>query len=433
MNKQKWSFNQLDILKYILRWTLLVIPVAAVVGSIVALFLWLLESATEFRWENTYLLYFLPVIGVIIVWAYSFKGKNSEAGNNLIMDEIHKPGGGVPARMAPFVLIGTVLTHLFGGSAGREGTAIQIGGSMAQFIGKKFKLSAEEMRILLMTGVAAGFGAVFGTPIAGAIFALEVLVIGKIKFDALFPVLLASILADLACSAWGIHHTQYIVDFHDAGTFGLLNVNLQFLATALGAGVLFGLCALLFAKSSHFIKAKAKQYIKNKYLIPFIGGSVIIGLTFIFGTDYLGLGVTTKTGEGASIVNAFHANGVDDFSWLWKLIFTVITLSTGFKGGEVTPLFFIGAALGNTIAIYTGAPVGLFAAMGFIAVFAGATNTPLACTIMGVELFGGEYLIYFAVATFVAYYFSGHSGIYTSQKIGVRKGKIIQKKIFRQD
>jgi H+/Cl- antiporter ClcA len=172
----------------------------------------------------------------------------------------------------------------------------------------------------------------------------------------------------------------------------------------------------------HVIKQYAQRYIQPAWLIPAVGGVIIIALCWLLGTrDYLGLGVTSQTPSGVSIVNAFHAGGADSWSWLWKLLFTAITLGMGFKGGEVTPLFFIGATLGNTLALLLGAPVDLFAGLGFIAVFAGATNTPIACTLMGVELFGSSHVLYFAVACFTAYYFSGHSGIYKAQRLEVKK------------
>lgn len=424
MNKIFRDLRPLDVTRYLLKWTLLSLPVSLITGSLVALFLWLLDFATRFRWQHQWLLFLLPLAGVAIHFLYKLWGKDSEKGNNLIMDEIHEPGGGVPARMAPLVLITTVITHLFGGSAGREGTAVQIGGSMAQMLAKWFRLPRPDVRIILMMGIAGGFGAVFGTPVTGAVFALEVLAIGSIRYDALLPCFMASIFSDIVCASWGIHHTAYHIVFADGVTSTFfLHADLWLLVKSVLAGAAFGLAAYLFATLSHGIKDLSNRYIvTHKWLIPVVGAFVIIVLTYALGTeDYLGLGVTSKDPNGISIVNAFNAGGVTNLSWFWKILFTAVTLGTGFKGGEVTPLFFIGAALGNTIAAYTGAPVDLFAGMGFIAVFAGATNTPLACTIMGIELFGAEHTLYFAVACFTAYYFSGHKGIYTSQRIEVRK------------
>ncbi len=424
MKRTKYSLEQFYIAKHLLRWTLLIFPVAVSVGLLVALFLSLLDIATTTRWQNMWLIFLLPIAGIIISWLYRYYGKNADAGNNLIMDEIHKPGGGVPARMTPMILVTTVLTHLVGGSAGREGTAVQMGGSISALFSKWFKLHHERKRILLMCGMSAGFGAVFGTPVAGAIFALEVLTIGRIKYDALIPCLIASIIADITCSSCGVHHTQYHIAFIDNGArfFPRIAFDVVLLLKVVVAGVLFGLVGFLFAELSHFIKNKSNQYISKKWLIPVVGAVLIVGISYLLGTfDYLGLGVTNPNSNGISIVNAFKAGSTGYFSWFWKLLLTAITLSMGFKGGEVTPLFFIGATLGNTLAVLTGSPIDLFAGLGFIAVFAGATNTPLACTLMGIELFGSENIIYYAVACFTAYYFSGHSGIYHSQRVAVSK------------
>jgi H+/Cl- antiporter ClcA len=425
MKSLKSSFEQIGIAYHLLKWGVLVLPLAVAVGSSVALFLWLLDVVTQYRWGHEWLLYLLPVAGVAIHFAYKYAGKNAEAGNNLIMDEIHRPGGGVPARMGPLVLATTLITHLFGGSAGREGTAVQMGGALAQRLGKWFRLSPADLKIMLMAGIAAGFGAVFGTPLTGAVFALEVLAIGRIKYNALLPCLMAAISADVVCSAWGIHHTRYHISSvpNPATSLPYLHCDVGMLAKTALAGIAFGLAGYAFATLSHGIKTFSNSSIPHhKWLIPVFGGIAVIILTIVAGTnDYLGLGVTSKSATGISIVNAFQAGGVGHWSWVWKLVFTAVTLGTGFKGGEVTPLFFIGAALGNTLAVLCGAPVDLFAGLGFIAVFAGATNTPLACILMGVELFGGENVLYYAAACFAAYYFSGHSGIYTAQRVAVGK------------
>jgi H+/Cl- antiporter ClcA len=219
------------------------------------------------------------------------------------------------------------------------------------------------------------------------------------------------------CSAWGIHHTHYQILFKDPRHFDPL-----LLAKVIVCGVAFGLASFVFSTCMHNIKKYAKQYIRPAWLIPVAGGIIIIVLCRILGTyDYTGLGVTSADPAGISIINTFKGGYIPTWAWLWKLLFTAITLGMGFKGGEVTPLFFIGATLGYTLAVLLGAPIDLFAGLGFIAVFAGATNTPIACTLMGIELFGTEHALYFAVACFTAYYFSGHAGIYSAQRTEVPK------------
>nr|WP_221305346.1 voltage-gated chloride channel family protein [Prosthecobacter dejongeii] len=405
----------------LLRWALLAVPVGLVGGSASALFLWALDWVTRTHATHPELIWGLPVGGVWVGWLYHRFGKGSERGNNLLMDEIHQPGGGVPARMAPLVLLGTLVTHLLGGSAGREGTAVQMGGSLAGLLARWFRVRPENQRLMLMSGIAAGFGAVFGTPLTGAIFAMEVLVMGRLNYEALIPVLVASLVGDVTCTAWGIHHTLYHLEVSpEAG----LRAPLEWLLLAkVGlAAIAFGLMARFFAALTHSLQRGMAQLVSYPPLRPAVGGLVVIGLVYLLGTrDYLGLGVEANRAGGVSIVSSFETGGVTPWSWLWKTLFTLVTLGSGFKGGEVTPLFFIGSTLGHQLGLLFQEPVALFAALGFIAVFAGAANTPLACTIMGIELFGAHYSVYFGVACFVAYFFSGHSGIYSAQKIGVPK------------
>ncbi|HZZ72378.1 MAG TPA: voltage-gated chloride channel family protein [Pirellulales bacterium] len=421
----RWSLrDHVSLSLYVLKWVLLGGILGLIVGSACALFLWLLEEVTEIRWAHPALLFGLPVAGLCIGLLYHLWGRSVEAGNNLIMDEIHEPGGGVPARMAPFVLLGTIVTHLFGGSAGREGTAIQMGGSIASVLGRAYRrLAPHDIRTLLMAGVAAGFGGVFGTPLTGAVFALEVLAIGRLSYEALVPCLIASVVSDWACQAWGIHHTEYhVASLRALQTAQIANLDWLLVAKVAVAALAFGLTSMLFAEATHGLSRVWKRLIARPYLRPIAGGLCVIGLTYALGTrDYLGLGISSPDPQAVTIVSCFAAGGAHAWSWLAKLIFTAVTLSSGFKGGEVTPLFFVGAALGNTLAGLLGAPVDLFAALGFVAVFSGATNTPLACTLMGVELFGPQHVVYVAVACFLAYLMSGHRGIYTAQRLGTPK------------
>jgi H+/Cl- antiporter ClcA len=416
--KPSWLEDLFRSIRTTLLSILWIVPVAMAVGSACALFLWSLDLATASRFEHTWLLYGLPLAGLLMGLAYHRWGTKAEAGNNLIFDQIHETDEGVPRRMAPMVLVATVLTHLCGGSAGREGTAVQMGGSLASGFGKLFGLDPDRTRLLLMAGVAAGFGAVFGTPFAGAVFAMEVLLIGRLRYPALIPCLFASLVADWTCQAWGAHHTPYLVDSpQEGGTF-----DLALLGKVALTGIAAGLASALFSEAIHFLQGCWKRWVPWAPMRPFLGGLLVIGLVAMVGTrEYLGLGVWSPISTDLTIPGFFAGPADERWAWAWKMLFTVVTLSAGFKGGEVTPLFFIGAALGNTLAIALGAPVDLLAALGFVAIFAGATHTPLASTIMGIELFGADHAPYLAVACFLAYLCSGHSGIYLSQRIGVAK------------
>jgi H+/Cl- antiporter ClcA/PII-like signaling protein len=407
-----------------IRWLLILIPMAMIVGSACALFLWSLDRATHVRYDHPWLLYFLPLGGLGVGLLYHYFGRSAEGGNNLIMDQIHQSGGGVPRRMAPLILFGTLITHLFGGSAGREGTAVQMGGSIASAFGRAAGLDTDKIRIVLMAGIAAGFGAVFGTPLAGAVFALEVLAIGRIQYEALLPCFVAAVAGDWTCHAWGVGHTHYHVAFlaTNQSPAAFFHLDPSLLLKVILASAAFGLASTAFAELSHWLSALFKRTISYGPLRPAVGGVLVIGLFFLVGTtDYLGLGVSSPDPKAITIVSFFQSPDIHYWSWFWKFVFTAVTLSSGFKGGEVTPLFFIGAALGNALSGVLGAPPDLFAALGFVAIFSGATNTPLACTLMGVELFGATHIVYMAAACFLAYLFSGHSGIYLSQRVAIPK------------
>jgi H+/Cl- antiporter ClcA len=398
-----------------IRFVLALLAMALAVGTACAAFLWALDAATRLRFAAPWLLFGLPLCGLAVAWAYRRFGARAEGGNNLILDEIHVPGGGVPLAMAPLVLIGTVATHLFGGSAGREGTAVQLGGSLAHGLVDRLGLTGKARRLLLMGGVAAGFGAVFGTPLAGAVFAIEVLALGGLDLTALLPCLAAALAGDFACRLWGAHHTPYphvaLPHTDLAGGFAVV------LAKAALVGLASGVVARLFAEANHGLADLYKRFVAQPLWRPVIGGCIVIGLAFAFHTqDYLGLGVLSPH-PGAPTLPGFFVAGPDRWSWLLKLVFTVATLSAGFKGGEVTPLFFIGAGLGSALAPAMGLPVPLMAALGMVALFGAAANTPVACAVMGLELFGVDIAPPLIVACVAGYLASGHGGIYLSQRI----------------
>lgn len=413
---KKYRFEQLPILLFTLKWIAITSIVAVLIGIASAGFLKGLEWAAAIRNDNMWLLWLLPVGGFCIGLVYHLVGQEVEAGNNLILDRINLPKGVIPLKMAPLVLFGTIGTHLFGGSAGREGTAVQMGGAIADQFGPIFKLKKRDKQLLLISGVAAGFSSVFGTPLAGAIFGLEVFLMGKITYEAILPAFTSAIVANYVCHLAGganyfnISHTHY-----DIGHVPEITApNLLWVCLA---GVVFGLAGMTFSKLTKFFSTQFKKYISYPPLRPFVGGVFVVGLAYAFGTRYLGLGVPV-------IESAFLHQEVPS-AFILKLLFTAVTLGAGFKGGEVTPLFFIGATLGSALSLIVDLPTGLLAGIGFVAVFSSAANTPIATIFMGIELFGHEggheAAIYIALGCVIAYLFSGHSGIYSSQVISRAK------------
>ncbi len=384
------------------QWLLLGSVVGVLCGTASALFLWLLELATNYRTGHETIVFALPIAGLALGWLMERFGQSIKAGNNLVIDTIHDDGPEIPLRMAPMVLVGTVITHLFGGSAGREGTAVQMGASLTDWLSHRLKVNAAVRRQLLAAGVAGGFGSVFGTPIAGAVFGLEFVVLGRLEYRALVPALVASIVGDLTTRFLGILHTPYPAS-------PVVPLNLLLLAKWVVFAAAIALASTSFIELTHFIKKRGEAL--RLPLRMALGGVAVIALWKLVGTsDYLGLGVPM-------IVRSFSDPSLPAFAFALKLVFTAITVGSGFIGGEVTPLFFIGAALGSVLARLLGIPIELGAGVGLAAVFAAASNTPLALSIMAMELLGAGVFPHVAIVCVLAYLFTGHRSIYPSQRL----------------
>jgi H+/Cl- antiporter ClcA len=390
------------------EWLLLGALVGVACGVASAIFLIALERATSLRRAHEEIVYALPLAGLLVGAVYDRWGKPIRGGNNLVIDTVHEGSPQIPLRMAPMVLIGTVLTHLFGGSAGREGTAVQMGASLADLIAHRLRVGRETRRQLLAAGIAGGFGSVFGTPIAGTLFGLEVVTIGKMEYDALFPALVASIVGDVVTRALGVSHTHYPSPAALSVT-PLVLVKWAFFGLAVAA------TSVAFVELTHRLKRTLERRVAALPLRMAVGGTAVVALWKLAGTsDYLGLGIPT-------IVRAFADPALPWFTFLAKLVFTSVTLASGFLGGEVTPLFFTGAALGNALGKALSLPLDLAAGVGLSALFGAAANTPIALSVMAVELLGESVAPHVVFVSVIAYLMSGHRGIYPAQRLVRRK------------
>lgn len=401
MEKKEWK-APLRIGAYMGKWLLLTAIIGVVMGSLSAFFLTSLTWVTDTRLAAPRLLFLLPVSGAIFAYLYQRFGRNAIRGNNLVIDQANGGVEPVPLRLIPLTLFGTITTHLFGGSVGREGTAVQMGGAVADQVGRLFQLNQQEREIILISGISAGFSSVFGTPLAGTVFGLEVLMIGRLRSEAIFPSFFAAFFANFVTEAYGVTHTHYPM-----GTIPEWSILL--FVKLFAAAICFGIAGWVFSHSITWLKKAYARRFANPTLRNFVGGAVVVlAAVLLQNQRYLGLSLPL-------LEDAFAGNA-HTFDFIGKLFFTVLSLGAGFQGGEVTPLFEIGATLGSTLAPILHLSIPFLAGLGFIGVFSGATNTPIACFIMGVELFGSEAAVFFFMISLISFLCSGNSGIYSAQQ-----------------
>lgn len=383
------------------KWLIIAGVTGGIGGVVGSMFHLSVTWAAQLRGIYPWMLWLLPVGGLFIAGIYHMARMENE-NTNAIIDSIHF-GDNVPLLLVPCIYLGTVVTHLFGGSAGREGAALQIGGSLGCYIGRLFRLDEKDMRLATLCGMSAVFAALFGTPLTATLFALEVISVGVIYYSALVPCIVASLVAYGISIAFGIAPTRFSIIIEPIETVMLLKVAVL----AIACSVMSIVFCITMHSTEHFL---AKR-IPNGYLRIALGGAAVVALTLLVGTgDYNGAGMEV-------IQRALEQGRAAPAAFFWKLVFTAITIGCGFKGGEVVPTFFIGATLGCVLGPLLGIPASFAAAIGLVCVFCGAVNCPIASIALSVELFGSTELIYFALACGVAYMLSGYSGLYSSQKI----------------
>mgnify|MGYP000886961080 FL=1 len=386
---------------------LLTVISGIVMGVISKLFLDSLMLASSFREKHQYMLLLLPITAFV----YKNYGEGSQRGNNLIIDSVHK-NSHVPLRMSSFTFIFTILTHLSGGSAGREGTAVQIGGTITNKLAESFRLDVSDKKILIMSGISAGFGSVFGTPLAGTFFGVEMCFMGKLSYESLIPCFTASYIADFVAKSLGAVHSSHLIMYVPQMTPYIFTVVVL-------AACIFGVVGKYFSICIHFLKDSYAKLFKNYLIRAFASSVFVMAVMLLFNwTRYEGLS-TWMIDEGFKGITAFYDP-------LAKYILTCMTLGAGFQGGEVTPLFDIGASLGSVIGQMANIEPSFLAALGLLSVFGCATNTPVTTIMLGIEMFGSDAVSYYVIAALISYYVSGHNGIYQSQVIYTPKSELLK-------
>ncbi len=384
-----------------LRWTVTGVLIGGLCGVVGGLFAMAVEGATHLRQHHEFLLYLLPLGGLAIAGLYRLLRLPLSLGTDEIITTVRTQGR-VPVQMAPAIFLSTTLTHLLGGSAGREGAALQLGGSLGAAVGDLTHPKADSRRIFELCGMAALFAALFGTPLTAAVFVLEIIEVGKFNHRALLPCVVSAVTAALVARFIGAPEEPW----HLAS--GLQAVSAVSALQALGVGVACALVAILFCTVMHFSIKHFRKLVKNDFLRILIGGVAVVALTLLVRTrDY--------NGGGMHVIFAALEGNAKPWAFLVKLLFTAVTLSAGFKGGEIVPSFFIGATLGCTVAGLLGMSPALGAALGLVGLFCGVTNAPLAAILLSIELFGAEYLPLFGVVAAVSFMLSGHFSLYHAQ------------------
>lgn len=389
-------------LRIFFKWTLLAAAVGAVCGGIGTLFHYAVEYVTEFRSGHDWMIFLLPVFGLLIVFSYRLCHMHNDRGTNGIIESVSSPRQASPL-LAPLIFFSTILTHFGGGSAGREGAALQIGGSVGSTIGKILRLNERDLHIITLCGMSAVFSALFGTPITATIFSMEVISVGVMYYSALVPCIISAAVAFGITGYFGISPTVFALNSPPV-------LSVPLVAQVV---ILSGLCAavsVLFCVVIGRTSALFKRRIPNEYLRIAAGAVLLIALTFLSGTrDYNGVGMNIIEG-------AIHGKAVRPEAFLLKLLFTAVTLGCGFKGGEIVPAMFVGATFGSLFGGLLGMDTGLAAAIGLTALFCGSVNCPVASILLSIELFGSSGLLLFAIACAVSFMLSGYYGLYSSQK-----------------